>query len=146
MSRQTQHHHVGVILMRSEGRSVLHNTWVYLKYLSFCVVILCVFTFCVPCCDVRYDFQLFVGGLMSYLHYLCLFAYSGAQYILCCVFVLCLRLVFPKLPVSLDCPETQHLDFNNHSANHISYLIVHFGLQKGRDMTWKLSFQLDVIT
>jgi hypothetical protein len=25
---------------------------------------------------------------MSYLHYSCLFAYSGVQHILCCVFVL----------------------------------------------------------
>jgi hypothetical protein len=50
------------------------------------------------CCDVRYDFriklcsvrvylQLFVRGLLSYLRYLCLFAYSGVQHILCCVFV-----------------------------------------------------------
>jgi predicted membrane protein len=31
--------------------------------------------------------QLFVGGIMSYLRYLCLFTYSGVQ-ILCCVFVL----------------------------------------------------------
>jgi hypothetical protein len=51
---------------------------------------------------------------MSYLRYMCLFAYSGVQHILCCVFVffvlctLCcrflwiLRLVYPMLPVSLD--------------------------------------------
>jgi hypothetical protein len=38
---------------------------------------------------------------MSYLRDLCLFAYSGVQHILCCVF---LRLVYPVLPVSLDCP------------------------------------------
>jgi len=38
---------------------------------------------------------------MSYLHYLCLFVYSGVQHILCCV---CLRLVYSMLPVSLDCP------------------------------------------
>jgi hypothetical protein len=31
---------------------------------------------------------LFVGGHMSYLRYLCLFAYSGVQHILCSVFVL----------------------------------------------------------
>jgi hypothetical protein len=47
-----------------------------------------------------------VWGLVSYLHYLCLFAYSGVQHILRCgffffVFVLCL--VYPMLPVSLDC-------------------------------------------
>ena len=63
------------------------------------VVLLCVFTFLVPCSDVRYDFrikkcavrlylQLFVGGFMSYLRYLCLFAYSGVQHILCFVFAL----------------------------------------------------------
>ena len=48
--------------------------------------------------------QLFVGGLMTYLHYLCLFTYSNVQYILCCVFVLSfLRLVCPMFQVSLDC-------------------------------------------
>ena len=42
---------------------------------------------------------------MSYLRYLCLFAHSGVQHILCCVFcVVFLRLVFLMLPVSLDCP------------------------------------------
>ena len=40
------------------------------------------------------NLQLFVGGLLSYLRYLCLFAYSGVQHILCCVFCfVCLRLV-----------------------------------------------------
>ena len=34
--------------------------------------------------------------------YLCLFAYSDVQHILCC-FVF-LRVVYPVLPVSLDCP------------------------------------------
>ena len=33
-------------------------------------------------------FTLFVGGLMSYLHYLCLLVYSGVQHVLCCVFLL----------------------------------------------------------
>ena len=36
----------------------------------------------------KYTNRLFVGGHVSYLRYLCLFAYSGVQYILCCVFVL----------------------------------------------------------
>jgi hypothetical protein len=35
---------------------------------------------------------------MSYLRYLCLFAHSGVQHILCRVF---LRLVYPMMPVSL---------------------------------------------
>ena len=38
--------------------------------------------------------QLFVGWLMSYLRYMCLFVYSDVQHILCCVFCfVCLRLV-----------------------------------------------------
>ena len=55
----------------------------------------------------RYPFrlypQLFVGGVTSCKRYLCLSAHSGFQHILYCVFV-CLRLVYPMLPVSLDCP------------------------------------------
>jgi hypothetical protein len=39
-------------------------------------------------CSVHLYPQLFVGGLMSHLRYLCLFAQSGDQHILCCVFVL----------------------------------------------------------
>jgi hypothetical protein len=60
---------------------------------------------------------------MSYLRYLCLFAYSGVQHILCCVFVLFFFVFFVPyvdsflsfliapsvfsnvyLSVSLDCP------------------------------------------
>ena len=37
---------------------------------------------------VRLYLQLFVGRLMSYLRFLCSFAYSGVQHIFCCVFVL----------------------------------------------------------
>jgi hypothetical protein len=56
-------------------------------------------------CSVRLYLHLFVGGLMSYLRYLCLFAYSGVQHILCCIsvlffFVLCTLCC----QVSLDCP------------------------------------------
>jgi hypothetical protein len=78
------------------------------SFYFFCVVLLYVSTFLVSCCDVRYDFraktmfgsvrlylQLFVAGLISYLRYLCLFAYSGIQHILCCVYFVCLRLVYP---------------------------------------------------
>ena len=57
--------------------------------------------------------QLFAGGFMSYLRYLCLFAHSGVRLILCCVlffFVLLLSM----LPVSLDCPFLiAHLVFSN---------------------------------
>ena len=50
------------------------------------------------CCDVRYHFRIkmmlgssllpVIGGLASYLRYVCLFAYSGVLHVLCCVFVL----------------------------------------------------------
>jgi hypothetical protein len=82
--------------------------YVLLIFLVFCVVLLCVFTFWVPRCDARYNFrikrcsvrlylQLFVGG-SSLINVICV---CGVQHILCCVF---LRLVYPMLPVSLDCP------------------------------------------
>ena len=47
--------------------------------------------------------QLFVRGLMSYLCYLCLFAYSGVQHILCSGFFFSLHLVYTMLSVSLCC-------------------------------------------
>ena len=76
-----------------------------------CVVLLCVFTFRVSCCDVHYNFHIdTMFGLslppvvyreVHYLRYLNLFAHSGVQNILCCRFVL---FFFVLLPVSLDCP------------------------------------------
>jgi len=52
-----------------------------------------------------FNLQLFVGGLKSYLRYLCLLTHSGVQHILCCVFryfvfVLC---TLCMSPISLDC-------------------------------------------
>ena len=89
-----------------------HSRWYWT-----CVVkphFLFVFTFWSSCCDIRYDIhikwcsvRLYLQLLvMSYLCYLCLFPHSGVQHILClffCVFF-CLRLMYPMLPVSLDCP------------------------------------------
>ena len=40
-------------------------------------------------CSVRLYLQLFVGGLMSYLRYLCLLVHSCAQHTLCCGFLFC---------------------------------------------------------
>jgi hypothetical protein len=40
---------------------------------------------------------------MSYLRYLCLFAYSGVQHILCCVLVVCLCLVHSGVQHILCC-------------------------------------------
>ena len=61
---------------------------------------------------------------MSYLHYYCLFAYSGVQRILCFSFV-CLRLVYPMLPVSLyySLLIAPSVFSNVYSINH--YIILH---------------------
>ena len=40
-------------------------------------------------CSARLYLQLFVGGLISYLYYLRLFAYNGVQHTYCVVFLLC---------------------------------------------------------
>jgi hypothetical protein len=79
-------------------------------------------TFRVPCCDIFYNFRIktmFGSSLppvvcrrvMSFLRYLCLFAHSAAQHILCCVVFLfcfassCVPCVvgFSGLSIS-DCP------------------------------------------
>jgi hypothetical protein len=55
--------------------------------------------------SVRLCLQLFLGGPVSYLRYLCLFAHMCDQHMLCSIFVFkLLRLLCPVLPVSLDCP------------------------------------------
>jgi hypothetical protein len=69
----------------------------FFVFLLLAIVLSLLYRF-ILCCDVRYDFhikrcsvrlylQLFVGGLTSYLHYLCLFAYSGVHIVLCFCFV-----------------------------------------------------------
>ena len=61
-------------------------------YIFLGVSLLCSFMIWVPCCDFSYDiwfvfiYTHFVGGFMSYLHYLCLLEYSGVKHILCYVF------------------------------------------------------------
>jgi hypothetical protein len=56
-------------------------------------------------CSVRLYLQLFVGGRMSCLGDLCLFAYGGVLHISCCVLDLSFFiLLFSMLRVSLDCP------------------------------------------
>jgi len=91
-----------------------------MKYYAYVFSSLCCPSMCLPCCDVRCDLhikrcsvrfypQLFVEGLMSYLRYLCLLAYSGVQLILGGVFLgfffhILFVLSLVKLPVSRDCP------------------------------------------
>jgi len=85
---------------------------IVLVILCFPILYLCVLSFVLWCPlrfphknNVRFvlNLQLFVGVLMSYLHYLCLFVYRSVQHILRCVFVF-LRLVYLMLSVALDCP------------------------------------------
>jgi hypothetical protein len=78
-----------------------------------------VFTFWVPCCDVRYHFRIKNDIRFVFkprvdcmrAHVLCtslvLFEYSGVQHILCCVFALFVFVlchVYTRLSVSLDFP------------------------------------------
>jgi len=86
-----------------------------------CVVLLSLFAFIVLSCDVRYDFRIkrmfgsslppaLVGGLMSYLRYLCLLTHSGVQHMLCCVVSFLFLLLYFVLLILywqcfLDCPS-----------------------------------------
>ena len=60
--------------------------------------LLCVFTFSVPCCDLRYDFRIkkmfgsslpLAGGLVSCIRYLCLRIVHMVSNPYCVVFLLC---------------------------------------------------------
>ena len=96
--------------------------FVLLTFLVFCVVLLCVFTFWVRCCIVRYDFNIkaMFGSCLPpvvfrrahvYIRYTsmcytskCLFAQSGVQHMLCSVWLGFSSSCVPvMLPVSLDC-------------------------------------------
>ena len=87
---------------------------IYESILAFCVVILCVIRFWVPCCDVRYDFRIKTMFGSSLPPVVCrrahvlftLFVFACVKWcpmhiVLCFVF---LRLVWPMLRVSLDRP------------------------------------------
>ena len=92
------------------------------------IVVLCVFTFWIPCCVICYNFRIIAalgsssllvvckwgagGGrgcaegscLIYVICCLCLLAHSGVQHILRCVFCFVFfRLDWPVWPVSLDC-------------------------------------------
>ena len=108
----------GVCLKRSR------NFWAHSGFLVgsvlfvilvFCVFLLCFITFSVPCCDVRDNicikwclyFQLFVGGVLSYLSYFfCLRIMVSKTYraVIFVLFYFVLCLVYIVLPIFLDCP------------------------------------------
>jgi len=84
---------------------------------SFCVVILCVFTFWVPCWDVRYDFRIKTMFKSSLFPVVCMRAHVLFTLFLfvcvvlsntyCAVFLICFLFFWcggPILPVALDCP------------------------------------------
>ena len=108
-------------LIRSRNRLLFTGTWVHSRLFggvrvshrfSFCVLsyyvslrsefrVVMSFTIFAYKCSVRLYLQLFVGWPMSYLRYLCLWCPTHTVLWLCFD---CLRLVYPMLPVSLNCP------------------------------------------
>jgi hypothetical protein len=106
----------------------------------FCIILLCFFTFRVPCCDVCYDFslkrclvsfylQLFVGGL---IYAICVYLHIVVSNIYYVVFLFCfLRIVYPILPVSLDCPPLIVLSIfsNVYLIYHNLYFVICFTIQ-----------------
>jgi hypothetical protein len=91
---------------------------VLLIFLFFYFVLLCIFTFWVPCCDVSYDFSIKIMFGSSLPLVICkrahvLFAvfvfvfvcvWWCPAHIVMCFCLVFLRLVYHMLPVSLDCP------------------------------------------
>jgi hypothetical protein len=100
---------------------------VLLIFLVFCVVPLCVFTFLVPCCEVRFIFTssvLYEGSCLIYVICICLRIVVAKTYCVLCfdlfVFVLCF--IYSMLSVSLDCQFLIALRF---SLTFIYYSLVH---------------------
>ena len=61
-----------------------HRYKKYMGVITIWLVVLCSVLWC-PFCSVRLCRRLFVGGLISFLRYLCLLTHSSVQLILCCV-------------------------------------------------------------
>ena len=82
-------------------------------FLVFCIVLLCVFTFLLPCCDIHYDScikTMFGSSLppvvcrrVHDLFTLFVFTHSGAQHLLYGVFAFFVFVLCVVHPVSLDC-------------------------------------------
>ena len=65
---------------------------VLLIFLVFCVVLVCVFTLLVPCCDVRYDFRMktiFGSSLPPVVYVICVCLHIMVSFLVLFVFVLC---------------------------------------------------------
>jgi len=95
VTRRVSYKKQELLTLRDHLSSPTFFCMVHVALILFVAVLLCVFTFWLPCCDVCYDFRKtrFVYALplvvcCLFLRYLCLFAYSGIQHRLCCVFAL----------------------------------------------------------
>ena len=82
-------------------------------------------------CSVRLYLHWFIGGIMYYLRYLCLLAHSGVLHILWCF--VCLRLVYPVLPVSLNFP---FLIVHSVSLTFIQSIFIFLSCQYSRGRIW----------
>jgi hypothetical protein len=101
-----------LIIKKTNAKYITMFLAANISYASW--VILWVFTFWVPCCDVRFDFRIKAmfgsslplvvcrrPGFMSYLRYLCYFADCGVQRVLC---YMSFCFSSSMLQVSLDYP------------------------------------------
>ena len=77
--------HIKIYYIHVWTRNILLSYYGFLRF-EFCAMRFVTIS-AYKRCWVRLYLQLFVGWLMSYLRYLCLFFYSGVQHLLCCVLV-----------------------------------------------------------
>ena len=96
-------------------RNVDNIMYYLLIFLVFCVVLLYVVMFWVPCCDVRYDFRIITmfGTSLSpvvcrrthvlFTLFVFVCVYWCPTHIVLCLCVVFLHFVYHMLPVSLDC-------------------------------------------
>ena len=80
--------------------AIKESRWLQPSLFSFCVVLLCVFTFWVSCCDVHWIKSMICSSLppvICYLLYVYLFTHIGVQRILRCVYLCYYSLLCPFL-------------------------------------------------
>ena len=78
----------GECLIRDSNCLPFGSTWIHPRF--FGGVLLCVFTFWVPCCDVRYDFRIKTTFGVQFGSSLALVVCSRAQDIICVCFRFCI--------------------------------------------------------
>jgi hypothetical protein len=159
--------YIWVTQWESEKKRELLNLRVYLSsppdffvgsvsfiVLVICVVLFCVFTFWVPCCDVRCDFhikrcsirrylQLFARRCKSYLRCLCLFLYSGVQHISCYV---CFRFFSSScVPYVVSCSELSLSIAPSVFSNvYLALFQLYRGLMSPELRSWNIGLKIDI--